>query len=153
MGSTFVRWLRAQHGDQGYTAGWKLNTTRDSQSVPEGSCSRHISYGALNQNIWRANVARYVVTVFLSLALVAGCASMDAIMSSWKGRSIDDLTTAWGVPQSRLNRTDGGATYTWTTFSSNQNGVQQCRQTFVTNPSGIIVTWSYAGCAKFVRTW
>ena len=49
---------------------------------------------------------------------------MNTVMSSWEGRSIDDLTAAWGAPESRINRTDGGATYTWTTFSSNQYGVE-----------------------------
>jgi len=78
---------------------------------------------------------------------------MNTVMSSWEGRSIDDVTAAWGAPELRINRTDGGATYTWTTFSSNQYGVQQCRQTFVTDSTGKIVTWSYTGCPRFVRNW
>jgi hypothetical protein len=98
-------------------------------------------------------VARHFATMLLSFALLAGCASMNSVMSFWEGRSIDDVTAAWGAPESRIDRTDGGATYTWTTFGSNQYGVQQCRQTFVTNPSGTVVSWSYAGCSRFVKTW
>jgi hypothetical protein len=78
---------------------------------------------------------------------------MDSVMSSWVGHSIDDVTAAWGAPESKINRTDGGVTYTWTTFSSNEYGVRQCRQSFVTDASGKIVSWSYAGCPKFIRAW
>lgn len=98
-------------------------------------------------------MVRYRATLLLTVALMTGCASMDTVMSSWVGRSIDDVTATWGVPESRINRTDGGATYTWTTFSSNQYGVHQCRQSFVTDPSGTIISWSYSGCSKFVRNW
>ena len=32
-------------------------------------------------------------------------------------------------------------------------GVHQCRQSFVTNSAGTIVSWSYNGCPRFVRNW
>jgi len=98
-------------------------------------------------------MTRYCTPMLLAVAFMVGCASMNTVMSSWEGRSIDDVTAAWGAPELRINRTDGGATYTWTTFSSNQYGVQQCRQTFVTDSTGKIVTWSYTGCPRFVRNW
>jgi len=78
---------------------------------------------------------------------------MDALMGSWVGHSIDDVTAKWGAPESRMARSDGGATYTWNTISSNQYGVQQCRQSFVTDALGKVVSWSYSGCSKFVRSW
>jgi hypothetical protein len=69
-------------------------------------------------------MVRYCATLLFAIALMAGCASMDSVMSSWVGRSIDDVTAAWGAPESKMSRADGGATYTWTTFSSNQYGVR-----------------------------
>ena len=98
-------------------------------------------------------MARFHATVLLIVVLMTGCASMDTAMSLWVGLSIDDATSAWGAPESRMNRADGGGTYTWTTFSSNGYGVHQCRQSFVTDPSGTIISWSYSGCPKFVRNW
>lgn len=71
-------------------------------------------------------------------------------MGSWVGHPIDGLTALWGAPESKISREDGGFTYTWTTFSSNQYGVRQCRQSFVTDAQGIITSWSYNGCPKYV---
>lgn len=99
----------------------------------------------------KLKMIRFCATMLLAVALLSGCASMESVMSSWMGSSIDDVTAAWGAPESRINRADGGATYTWTTFSSNQYGVNQCRQTFVTDSSGTIVSWSFAKCPRFVR--
>ena len=91
--------------------------------------------------------------MLLAVAILAGCASRRAIMKSWMGYHIDKATASWGAPESRISRNDGGFTYTWTTFSSNQYGVQQCRQSFVTDSEGVIVSWSYSGCSRLVRTW
>lgn len=91
------------------------------------------------------------LSILFTFIVLAGCTSMQTVMSSWVGKSIDDATASWGSPTSRIPRNDGGATYTWTTFSSNQYGVHQCRQTLVTDSSGTIVTWSYNGCPRFVR--
>ncbi len=91
-------------------------------------------------------MARYLTTILLAVVFIVGCASMDTSMGSWVGRSIDDVTAAWGAPESQIHRTDGGAMYTWTTFSSNQYGVQQCRHSFVADALGKIVAWSYSGC-------
>ncbi|BFU90867.1 MAG: hypothetical protein NTAFB01_20540 [Nitrospira sp.] len=106
-----------------------------------------------NKAIVESIMVTFRTTVLLAVVLMAGCASMDTAMSSWVSRSIDDMTATWGAPESKMNRADGGATYTWTTFSSNQYGVHQCRQSVVTDPSGTIISWSYSGCPKFVRTW
>jgi hypothetical protein len=87
----------------------------------------------------------------LTLAIViflTACTSMDTVMASWTGNTIDDLTASWGAPSSRIERQDGGATYTWSTLSSNQYGVHECRKTFVANSAGTITTWSYTGCKK-----
>ena len=95
-------------------------------------------------------MVRYCMIIMFSIVILSGCVSMDTRMASWVGDSIDDLTASWGAPDSRINRNDGGATYTWETLNSNKYGVQQCRQTFVTNPAGKIVSWSYNGCPSFV---
>ena len=94
-------------------------------------------------------MSRYRITLLLAAVIISGCASMDSVMSAYEGRSIDDVTAKWGAPDSRINRTDGGATYTWISLSSSQQGVYQCRQTFVTDPSGRIVSGSYAGCPRY----
>ena len=93
---------------------------------------------------------RTLALLFATL-VIAGCTSMDTVMQSWVGNHIDDVTASWGAPESRIPRSDGGYTYTWTTLSSNQYGVHQCRQSFVTDPEGIIFRWSYSGCPRFVR--
>jgi hypothetical protein len=91
-------------------------------------------------------MARYCMTILLAVAFLSGCASMDTKMNSWIGSSIDDVTASWGAPESSMNRADGGVAYTWIWFSSNQYGVRQCRQTFITDSTGKVVRWSYAGC-------
>ncbi len=84
------------------------------------------------------------------VVLMSGCVSMESVMTSWMGGSIDDVTASWGAPDSRIPRQDGGYTYTWTTFSSSEYGVNQCRQTFVTDENGRIFSWSYNGCPKYI---
>lgn len=93
------------------------------------------------------------ILLLTAIIVVGACASIDSTMGSWVGRSIDDVTANWGAPESMMKRTDGGTTYTWTTFNSNQYGTQQCRQSFVTDASRKIVSWSYSGCPRYVRTW
>jgi len=91
-----------------------------------------------------------LLSILLIFAL-CGCVTLKTAMKSWVGKSIDDVTAAWGAPESRMSRSDVGETYTWTTFSSNQYGVRQCRQSFVTNSEGTVVSWSFSGCPRFVR--
>ena len=86
-----------------------------------------------------------ILCVSIVLLFTAGCTSNKTIMDSWVGSSIDDATTSWGAPNSRMERNDGGATYTWINYWSTQYGMSQCRRTLVTDSSGKIVTWSYAG--------
>lgn len=95
---------------------------------------------------------RYCVTIFFAFALLSGCVSTKSVMASWVGSSIDDVTAAWGAPESKMVRADGGATYTWTTIGSNQYGVVQCRQTLVTDSQGKVVNWSFAGCPRFLKS-
>jgi len=91
------------------------------------------------------------IGVFLVIIALAGCVSMESVMSSWVGNSIDDATAAWGAPDSRMARNDGGGTYTWTVRTSDKYGIHECRRTLVTNSSERIVSWAYNGCPKFVR--
>jgi hypothetical protein len=87
----------------------------------------------------------------LVFILLVGCTTMESVMKSWVGNNIDNVTASWGAPESRIARSDGGYTYTWTTFGSNQYGVRQCRQTFVTDSTGTVTSWSYNNCPRFVR--
>lgn len=90
------------------------------------------------------------IIVSLIFVILAGCTTMGSVMKSWVNSNIDDVTASWGAPESRIARSDGGYTYTWTTFNSNQYGINQCRQTFVTDSTGTITSWSYSGCKPFV---
>lgn len=90
-----------------------------------------------------------IVLVLISLAL-SGCTTMDSVMASWEGHNIDDLTASWGAPTSRMQRGDGGYTYTWSTFYANQYGGGECRQSFVTDSSRTVRRWSYSGCQKII---
>lgn len=74
-------------------------------------------------------------------------------MKSWVGQPVDNVVAAWGAPDSRMDRSDGGATYTWVNASSDRYGVHQCRQTFTTDSRRVIVGWSYNNCPKIVRRW
>lgn len=117
----------------------------------ERRCSND-STSSYNPN--RTVMAQASTILLLTAIIVVGaCASIDSTMGSWVGRSIDDVTANWGAPESMMKRTDGGTTYTWTTFNSNQYGTQQCRQSFVTDASRKIVSWSYSGCPRYVKTW
>lgn len=93
---------------------------------------------------------RCSIIIILSIVILSGCVSMDSRMQSWVGDSFDNLSASWGAPNSIISRKDGGATYTWETISSNKYGIQECRQTFITNPEGKILSWSYYGCPAFV---
>jgi len=93
-----------------------------------------------------------VLFAVLIMLFITGCATRASVMKSWLGNNIDNVTASWGAPSSIMQRNDGGATYTWSSISGNRYGVNQCRQTFVTNASGEIVRWSYNGCSEMVRT-
>jgi len=93
------------------------------------------------------------IAILLVIIIMTGCSTRESYMESWVGTHVDDLTVSWGSPDSRMSRQDGGATYTWTSFSSNEYGVHECRETFVTDKLGVVVSWSYNGCSAFVRTW
>ncbi|SFP99451.1 hypothetical protein SAMN05216419_10438 [Nitrosomonas cryotolerans] len=93
--------------------------------------------------------------IFKAIALImvmsiSACTSTNSIMNSWIGYSVDDLTASWGAPSSRISRADGGSTYTWSTLSSDQYGIHECRKTFVTDSTGTVTQWSYNGCPKLV---
>lgn len=93
----------------------------------------------------------FILSILISL-LITGCASRESVMKSWMGNHIDDLTASWGSPSSIVDRSDGGKTYTWSEIVGNAYGVHQCRQTFVTNSRGTIISWSYSNCSEHVRT-
>jgi uncharacterized lipoprotein YehR (DUF1307 family) len=85
----------------------------------------------------------------IAIGILTGCTTLDTVMDSWEGSSIDDLTASWGAPSSRMRRTDGGYTYTWSSIRSNEYGVSECRKTFVSNAEGIIIKTTYSNCSKY----
>lgn len=93
---------------------------------------------------------RKYITILLSVFYLVGCTTTSSIMASWVGKSADSLTASWGAPSSTIARGDGGTTYTYTTFGSNQYGLHQCRQSFVVDQGGTIISWAHSGCRRFV---
>jgi hypothetical protein len=88
---------------------------------------------------------KYRTTMLLTLAFMTGCVStMQSEMSQWEGKTIDDVSAAWGAPESTMLRSDGGTTYTWSNHDS------KCNKNFVTDSKGNIVSWSTKSCNLFV---
>lgn len=82
-------------------------------------------------------------TLLLILTLtISGCVSMQKIMETNVGKHIDDVSSSWGAPENRMERADGGATYTWKSRRVNQYGTFNCRKTYTTDKSGIIVNYT-----------
>lgn len=79
---------------------------------------------------------------------ITGCASNSKSLDSLIGRSIDDVITTWGGPQSVLPRHDGGFTYTWRDRASDV-GYNGCRKILTTDNKGKILTWSMNGCSIY----
>ena len=90
-----------------------------------------------------------IIFIVAILFVLGGCASTKTIMTSWVGSSIDDVAAKWGAPNAKMDRADGGNLYTWKTLTSNMYGVSECNQSFITDPKGIIVSWSYSGNCGF----
>lgn len=88
----------------------------------------------------------------LLMTVLSGCESTtttqkrSAFMRTWIGQHIDKLTYVEGAPSTRIERSDGGYVYTWIS-----NEQIQCRENYVTDSDGIIVSWSYSGCTENVR--
>lgn len=91
--------------------------------------------------------------VFIIFSILTGCRTMDTVMSSFEGRHMDDVMARIGAPDSQAARADGGMTYTYVSVSGNRNDIDECRQTFVTNPQKVVVSWSYRGCSYLVPRW
>jgi len=90
------------------------------------------------------------IQILLVMLIISSCTSMTEFMNSLMGKPIGDAIAILGAPESKISRRDGGETYIWNIISSTQLDENQCRQLFVTNSSGIIVSWSHSGCPRFV---
>jgi len=89
-----------------------------------------------------------------TLTVLAGCANV-GLVDTWKGRSADDLSVAWGSPAA-IQRLDNGGrvlNYEHTFFYGGTNYF--CRAWFVTDPSGLIVETKIQGangaCNQLLR--
>jgi len=93
-----------------------------------------------------------ILGVLLVVAFLGACTTMDSVMQSQVGRSVDGLIAQWGAPQSKHVNAAGGTTYTWITTKSNGYEVSQCRQSFTADKGGIIRSYSFSNCPKFVKS-
>lgn len=93
-----------------------------------------------------------VISTFLVVILfAAGCTTLKEVMSSWEGRPVDELLSAWGAPDSRIQLKDGGQVLTWTTLWNDADyGIHTCRKSFTVDSDGIIVKWSYSDCQVYI---
>ena len=82
------------------------------------------------------------------LLLVTACAGIPneeafkAKVSTWQGRDVSDLVSAWGQPNSTLNTPGGGMVYT---YNKGDPVKTSCTVDFMVNPEGKITAWRYAG--------
>lgn len=87
--------------------------------------------------------------LLISVLLMQSCMNTDTIMRSWQGRHIEELMTNWGAPNTHSTLESGKAVYSWVSSWGSAYMMNTCRQTFVTNPEGIIVSWRFAGCPQW----
>lgn len=81
--------------------------------------------------------------VLLAL-LLAGCANY-AVVDTWRGRSANDLTVAWGPPSSAQRLDDGRRVVAYEHVSAFMGSSYHCRATFVVDPAGRISSTSVEG--------
>ena len=97
---------------------------------------------------------RVLVRSLFMVALLAGCANL-GVVDTWKGRTADDLSVAWGSPTS-IQRLDNGGrvlNYEHTFFYGGTN--YMCRAWFVTDPRSAIIDAKIQGangaCNQLLR--
>lgn len=88
---------------------------------------------------------RVTAVLALVLPLLAACADWDGISSSWQGRSLDQLVTVWGPPQSIYEMEDGRKVASFTHLRFINGKAYDCTATFNINPSNHITSSSISG--------
>ena len=89
------------------------------------------------------------------LMLPAACStnSLTAKMASWQGSHIDEISSAWGLPDGCVQR-DGREFCTWTNAATDQysdfssdafNARPICVRTIEIDDSGFIIGWRWRG--------
>lgn len=84
------------------------------------------------------------------ILLISGCVSIytEDEMKSLVGNNIDVIINSWGSPDTRIENSNGGFTYTW--LIKIEHGV--CRKSFTTNSKNTVVSYSYYGhCPTFYQ--
>ncbi len=111
-------------------------------------------FGGMEAAKWAFNIGDIMsvkLTLFVILLSLAGCTTLNEVMSSWEGHPADELLALWGAPHSRMPLNNGGQVLTWESTEGNyQYGYRTCRKSFTTNADGIIERWSYSGCQKII---
>ena len=88
------------------------------------------------------------ILISMGLLLVVGCNSLKKDMASWVGHSVDDLQSAWGVPNATSNLNDGRTIMTWQEHWQDDwfGFTHDCRKSFTISPNGIVERWSVSNC-------
>lgn len=92
------------------------------------------------------------IILMLAMLNLSGCESTstrvtrESYMRTWMGKHIDRLTHAMGAPNAKIERSTGGYVYTWIEY-----GQVQCKENYITDADGIVVSWSFANCSEYVR--
>ena len=89
------------------------------------------------------HIAAAVLT--LVLPLLVACANWGGVSSSWQGRSLDQLVTVWGPPQSIYEMDDGGKVVSFAHQRFISGNSYYCTATFNINPSNRITSSSIDG--------
>jgi len=82
------------------------------------------------------------------LLIMSGCAGIPneeafkAKVSTWQGRNVNDLVSAWGPPNSTLRTPGGGTVYT---YNKGDPLPTSCTVDFIVDAAQKITAWRYAG--------
>jgi hypothetical protein len=106
---------------------------------------------------WFWPIERYdmqkVSFVAIGLLLMVGCRSLRDDMTSWIGRSGDELVSAWGTPTASVNLDDGRRVITWTHHWKDEKWrlSHYCRKSFTLSAKGIVEDWVVENCPGSLR--
>jgi len=97
---------------------------------------------------------KFKICLILTMLLM-GCATTEkyeAKLNVWVGRNINDLTNAWGYPQSSFKAPDGNMVYVYGRQINVSNyGSFVCTAYFEVDNKNIVVKWRHEGndCNSF----
>ncbi len=89
----------------------------------------------------------------IGLLLIVGCRSLRKDMTTWIGRSSDELISVWGAPTASVNLEDGRKTMTWVYHWKDDKWrlSHYCRRSFTLSAEGIVENWLVENCPGSLR--